>query len=308
MLVRRLVEHGLDRDRLIQRHRPVRKQLRPELHRGVVHRRPRRFQIGFRPAEDLLFREIGIEREPQLLAEFVVSEAEVAVGARQEILLQPLLVLRECLERRRLRRPELLLQRRRLLHQRFELLFDEIRRPLVLLDGRLRVHPGRVLQIRLRRCDDRRNSVQASDDRPQPLLRRRELAGDQRVDRAADVVIERVPLPVAQRLQPVDLRLEPVLQDAVIDRVLGGQLLRIDARQLRQPTSGGRQIALHSLRAVIVEPRVVAVISEAGRRFRIAIDQLLHVLLCEGLESDVVGSGGSGEQEDAGEKVHGGAL
>ena len=92
-------------------------------------------------------------------------------------------------------------------------------------------------------------------------------------------------------MQLVDLRLEPVLQDAVVDRVLGGQLLRIDARQLRQPTFRRRQIALHPLRAVIVEARVVAVVTEARRSLRVAVEELLDVLLCEHVEAGVIEAG-----------------
>src|SRR5205823_5368867 len=135
----------------------------------------------------------------------------------------------------------------------------------VLLDGGLGVYLRRTFQIRLRRGDYRGDSVQPPDDRAQALLRRRELAGDQRVDCAAHVVLQWVPLPAAQRLELVRLRLETVLQGAVVDGILGGQLLRIDAGELRQAALRGRQIALHSLTAVIVEPRVVAVLAEMRR-------------------------------------------
>ena len=111
----------------------------------MVHRRPRRFQIRFRAAEDLFLREIGIEREPQLVAELVVAEAEVSVGARKQILLEPLLVVGERSQRGRLRRTKFPLQRRRVLRQRLELLFDELHGPLVLLDGSVGVHFRRRL-------------------------------------------------------------------------------------------------------------------------------------------------------------------
>ena len=176
VLLRRLVEDGLDRGAVIRRRRLLRKQLRPHLHRGEVHRRPRRLEVGFRAVEDLLFRKVGIESEPQLLAELLVAEAKISVRARQQLRLQPLLVVRQRRQRRRLRRPELLLQPRRLLHQRLQLLLHQLRRPFVLLDGSLGMHLRRRLEIRLCRGDYRRNSIQAPDDRSQPLLRGRELS------------------------------------------------------------------------------------------------------------------------------------
>src|SRR5262249_11409071 len=148
----------------------------------------------------------------------------------------------------------------------------------------------------------------AADGRAQSLFRRRELPGNQRVDRAAYVVLQCVPLPAAQNLQLEDLRVEPILQDAVVDRVLGRGLFRVDVRQLRQATFRGGQLALHSLRAVVVEARVVAVLAEPGRRFRIAIEQLLEILLRERFEASIVGSGSGSQQEGAEEQVHGGAL
>jgi len=57
------------------------------MHRGV-----RLLQVCLGPPEDLFLREVGIERETQLLAELGVAQAEVAGGARQQVLLQPFLV------------------------------------------------------------------------------------------------------------------------------------------------------------------------------------------------------------------------
>ena len=274
------------------------------MRRRAVHRRSRHFQVHLGPAEDLFLGEVRVESEAELLPELLVADPELSIGSWKQILLHPLLIVGERRQRRRLRGAKVLFQGRRLLHERLKLLLDQLGRALVLLDGCLGVHLGRRLEICLRRRDHPGNRLQPPDDRAQPLLWRRELAGNQRVDRAADVVLQRVPLPTAERLQFVDLRLEPVLQDAVVDRVLGGELCRIDARQLGESAFRGSQITLHSLCAVVVEPGVIAMFAQPRGRLRVSIEKLLDVLLCERLESGVFGCGG-GSQQEADEEVHG---
>ena len=63
--------------------------------RRLVDRRLRRGEIGARALHDLFHREIGGEREAELLPELVRADAEIGIRARQQIFLQPLLVILE---------------------------------------------------------------------------------------------------------------------------------------------------------------------------------------------------------------------
>ena len=280
-----LVEHCLDRGGPILGKWLAGEDLRPELLRNGVHRGVRLLQVCLGTPEDLFLREVGIERETQLLAELRLAQAEIAGGARQQVLLQPFLVALQRGERAGLRRLELLLHRRDLPGQWVELLFHQADGAFVLLDGRLGVDPRRHLQICLRRRHHPWNALQPPDDGPQPLLRRRELARNQSMDGAADVVLEGIPLPTPDGGQLVDLRVEAVLEDARVDRVFGGKRGEIDPRQLHQRRARGRQVLPHPFGAVVVEPRVVAVLAQARGGLRVAIEQLLDVLLRERLEA-----------------------
>ena len=161
MLLGQLVEHGGRDFFLVAQRRLVRVReiLFVERQRGFVDGGLRRGEIGLRPFHEFFDRQIGGEREAKFLAELLHPEPEIAVGAREQIFLQPFLVF---LQRDRgflLQRRELLLHFRRAIEQRIEAFAHEADRALHLIDRRLGVNLRRMLQIRFRLRDDGGNSL-----------------------------------------------------------------------------------------------------------------------------------------------------
>ena len=97
-------------------------------------------EVGLGALHDFFHRQIGREREAQFLAELVRADPEITVGALEQVLLQPLLVVFQCLRGFFLNRCDVLLQLRRLVQERIKSIAHEIDCALRLFDCRFRMN------------------------------------------------------------------------------------------------------------------------------------------------------------------------
>ena len=228
MLLGQLVEHGRRDFFLVAQRRLVRVReiFFVKRQRGFVDGRLGRSEVGLRPLHEFFDRQIGGERETKFLPELVHPEPEIAVGARQQIGLEPFLVFFESDCGLLLKRRELLLHLRRAIEQRIQALAHEADRALHLIDRGLGVNLRRMFQIRLRLRDDGGNSFHPLAQIRDAFLRRIEIARDEQVEAVGQtlVVNQRVPIFVLQFLEIEDLVIDVVLEDAEIDAVRPAQL------------------------------------------------------------------------------------
>jgi hypothetical protein len=179
---------------------------------------------------------------------------------------------------------ELLLHLRGLRDELGELVLDETDVARVLLDRGLGVHLGWVLEIGFRRRDHVGDFLQAALDAREPLVEGRELARDQRVDGAAHVVIDGIPLVLFELLDFEDGALKVALQNLVVNRVGLSEGLRIDGSELGQVVMRHRRLRRNGSRRPVGELRVIPVIAEQRRGFGVGLEQVLDIRVGDGFE------------------------
>ena len=192
--------------------------------RGFVDRRLRRGEIGARAFHDLLHRQIGSEGEAEFLAKLLGPEPEIAVRAREKILLQPLLVFFERDRGFLLERSELLLHLRHAIEHRIQSFAHETRSRPASVQSRSRCKSSASVQVCLRLRDHLRYPFHALAHVRDRLRRRSELARDEQIEAVGEalVVKQRIPLGLLQFLEAEDFAFDVLFQDAEVDAVRAG--------------------------------------------------------------------------------------
>ena len=230
MLLRKLVEHsGCDFVLVCQRRCVgIWKMFLVERQGGLVDGDLRLLQVGLRALHDFFHRQVGRERKVQLLSILLRAEAEIAVGAGEQIVLEPSLVFLQ-------RGCGFLLQRREvflwgLIEKWRHFLTHEINCALRLLNRRLGVNARRMLQIRLRLRNHARNFLHALAQIRNPFFCWRKIARDQQIKAVSQAlhIDQRIPIRLLQIFGPEDLVIDVFLQDAEIDTVRAGKLRSVN--------------------------------------------------------------------------------
>ena len=275
----------------------------------VFHLLLRDEQVGLGAAQDLVGAEVGIERELQALVEVLLAEAELAVRARQQRLLEPDAVVLQRGDRAGARRRERGLHVGRLLDEVVEVVLHERDRALVLRDRGLGVDLGRALQVLPGGGDQLRDRLQAQFRGGQAILHRREVAREQHVDALGGRVVGDLPRVGLEHLDVEQARAQVVLEDLAVDGVVGRQAGRRDRldhvqRLAIEPAigghAGGRGVAGLAVKAVVAQLRGFLRV-----RGEVVLVEVVHDLF-EAVRGRGVGRGmrvGRGEQgERAGQR------
>ncbi len=188
------------------------------------------FRSVLRALHDFFHRQVRSEREAQLLSKLLRAETEIAVGARQQIVLKPLFVIFESGGGFFLQRCKILLHLRCAIKNGGESFTHEIDCALRLLNRCFRMNARRVLQVGFCLRDHARNSFHALAQIWNPLFRRREIARDQQIKAVGQAlhVNERIPFRLFQLFSSEDFVIDVLLEDAKIDIVRTGELRSID--------------------------------------------------------------------------------
>ena len=156
----------------------------------------RLLQVGLRALHDFFHRQVGGERETQFLSKLLRAEAEIAVGARQQIFLKPFFVVFECRCGFFLQPCKFLFHLRHAVEERSESFAHETNGALRLLDCRFRMDTWRMLEIGFCLCDHAWNSLHTLTQARNAFFRGSEVARNQKIKavRQALVVNERIPI------------------------------------------------------------------------------------------------------------------
>ena len=255
-----------------------------ERHGGLVELVLDFRQTLLRPLQDLLHREIRVQREGELGSEFLLADPEVAVRARQQVLPQPSRILLQRRQSRFPRRSEFGLHVRGPCQNRVQIVPDERDHSVVLTDCGLRVDPGRVPEVGPGRVDHGLHPLQPLPEARQPGLERREVPRQQGVQGIPQAVPHRVPLVLAQHFGGPDAEPEAVGKNLVVNGVCRPEFGFVDRLQLRQVASARLDAASDRLGGVVVEPPVARVVPQRGCEFRIAFQHVRDVAFGQGYE------------------------
>ena len=272
----------------------------------VVHLQPDAGELGEGAVPDVGARERRVEREGELAVEHLLADAEVAGRGGQQGLLQPLLLRLDGGARGGHGLLEAVAQRRVELGQRrSDHLVEEGEHAAVLLHRDLGVDPGHPARDQggADLFEEAGELLEPGGDGGQAGWQRRVLPRHQAEDGAAGGagVEKRVALPLAQRLELPERRLQVVLEQRRVDLVGTRELVAVDlgegveqlARELRLRGAGaGRDL---------VEAGVEAVVALERRADRREDQPLIEVARREALEGAVGARGGAGGRGAAGD-------
>ena len=135
----------------------VRELFLVERQRGFVDGLLGLLEIGARRFHQIFHRHVGSEGEPELLPELVRADAEIAGRTREQIVLQPGLVIVQGRHRFLLQRREIGLCLGRFIERLLQPFLDQRDRALGLVDRGLGVNLRRIFQVRFRLRDHGRN-------------------------------------------------------------------------------------------------------------------------------------------------------
>ena len=222
------------------------------------------------------------------------AQPEIAIGAGQKIGLQPFLVIfqrgRGCF----LQRLELLFHFRRADQQRIETDPDEIDRALGLLDSRLGMNAGRMLQIFLGLLDYVRNRFHPLAQIRDPLFRRIVIAGNNKIEAVGQALVidERVPDRFPQFFQREDFTVDVVAQNLHVHLIRAGELRRI-VKLLERLAKLFRadQQPIARLRRVIGQQAVKTMVAQFRGVFRMRRQKTFDVILGDLFKFLILGIG-----------------
>jgi hypothetical protein len=242
-----------------------------ELARGVVDAAARVFELALAEREQQLGRDVDAFAEAEQLHEAVAAERELAVRARQQLLLQP---RGEVVERARgvAGGGAQLVERLGIghaLHRLRQRLDDERARALRLLDRAPHRHvAGGRTQAAARVLEHDVDLPQARVDRAQTIGRGQRVGGDELEDRRLHQIAidHRVALEGTQLGQVEQRGLGAALEQEAVERVIGVEGAIVGERTQRlDQVAQALDLARLRLGADVVDAVVVAVHAEPGR-------------------------------------------